>query len=84
MLPDQGINAFPAHVTSGLGHPLLVLLNEHGAHEAENSFPVWKDTDDIGASADLPVQLLLRIIGPDLLPVLLGKGRIGENLIFGF
>lgn len=53
--------------------PLVGLLGQHRGDQTEDGVAVGEDTDDVGAPADLLVQPLLGIIGPDLLPDLLGK-----------
>lgn len=59
--------------------PLVVLLGEHATDQANDGGAARKDADDIGAPADLFVQSLLRVVGPDLAPVLLWKGGEGKT-----
>ena len=42
---------------------------------------VWKCTDDAGSAADLSHDPLERIVGPDLLPVDIRKGVVGQRLV---
>jgi hypothetical protein len=45
-----------AHVAAGLG-PLVGLLGEHGACEADDGVAAGEDPDDVGPAANLAVQL---------------------------
>lgn len=54
--------------------PLVVLLGEYGADEADDRAAVGEDPDHVGAAADLLVQLLLGVVRPDLPPDLLREG----------
>ena len=47
-----------AHVAPGDG-PLVGLLGQDGAHEADDGLTVGEDADDVGAPADLLVEALL-------------------------
>jgi hypothetical protein len=47
--------------------PFVVLFSEYGADESDEGVAGGEDADDVGASADVPVQPLLRVVGPDLL-----------------
>ena len=44
-----------AEVAAGLG-PLVVLFGEDSAHEADDRVPVGEDPNNVGATADLPVE----------------------------
>jgi len=46
-----------AEVAATFG-PLVVLLGEDGANEADEGVAVGEDPDDVGAPADLPVASL--------------------------
>jgi hypothetical protein len=59
-----------AHVAAADG-PLVVLLGEQRADQADDRGPVGEDADDVGAAADLAVQPLERVVRPQLPPVLL-------------
>jgi hypothetical protein len=63
---------FEAEVAALLG-PFVVLFGQDGADEANDAVAVGEDADDVGAAADLSVEALVRVIGPDLLPDLFGK-----------
>ena len=65
--------AVGAHVAPGDG-PLVGLLGEQGADEADHGGPVGEDAHDVGAPADLLVEAFLRVVGADLGPVLDGEG----------
>lgn len=56
-----------AEVAASFG-PFVGLLGEDDADAADDRVPVREDADEIGAAADLEVQPLVRIVGPDLLP----------------
>ena len=57
--------------------PFVVLLSQDGANEAAHGRPVREDAHHIGASPDLLVETLLRVVGPELLPV--GEWEAGEG-----
>jgi Transposase, Mutator family len=67
---------------------LSVLLGQHRADQPHHRRPVGEDAHNIGAPPQFLVQPLLRIVGPDLAPVLLGErgecqqlvGRISQQL----
>jgi hypothetical protein len=46
---------FGAHIAAGFG-PLVVLLGEHGADEADDGVAAGEDPGDVGPSPDLAVQ----------------------------
>jgi hypothetical protein len=52
-----------ADIAAGLG-PLVVLLGQSGADEADQRGAVGKDTDHVGAAADLAVEAFLGVVGP--------------------
>src|SRR5918994_7456920 len=68
-----------ADVAAGLG-PFVVLLGEDRADEADQGVAVGEDADDVGAAADLPVEPLVGIVGPDLPPDRLREGGEGEDV----
>ena len=53
-----------------VGGPVVVLLGEHGADEADDGGVVGEDLHDVGASLDLLVEPLERVVRPDLAPVI--------------
>jgi hypothetical protein len=59
---DDGQTGFgedlEAHVPALLG-PLVGLLGQYGADEADDGGPVGEDPDDVGAATDLFVQSFL-------------------------
>ena len=63
---------FRAHIAAGLG-PFIVLLGQHGADQAGDGVAAREDADHVGPPADLLVEPLLRIVGPDLPPDLAGE-----------
>src|SRR5215217_6431562 len=62
-----------AEVAALLG-PFIVLLGKDRADQPDQGGAVGEDALHIGAAADLPVQPLLGVVGPDLPP-----GRFGEG-----
>src|SRR3954449_10437656 len=60
--------------------PFVALLGEHGADQADQRVAVGKDADHVGAPADLAVEPLAGVVGPDLPPDLFGKGGEGEHV----
>jgi hypothetical protein len=52
-----------AEVAASFG-PLVVLLGQHGADEADQGVAAGEDPDHVGAAADLPVEPLGVGVGP--------------------
>ena len=50
-----------AEVAALLG-PLVVLLGQDGADQADDGVPVGEDADDVGAAADLRLSRSLRVV----------------------
>ena len=50
-----------------------MLFGQDGADEADQRVAVGEDADDVGAPADLLVEPLLGVVGPDLAPDLFGE-----------
>ena len=73
------VDRLDAHVAAGDG-PLVVLLGQDRADQADDGGAVGEDADDVGAAADLLVEPLERVVLPDLAPVLLGKAGEGEQV----
>ncbi len=63
-----------ADVAANVG-PLVVLLSQHRADEADEGLAVREHADDVGAPADLAVEPFLRVGGPDSAPDRLGERR---------
>jgi hypothetical protein len=59
---------FQAHVPALLG-PLVGLLGQDGADQADDRGPVREDPDHVGAAADLLVQPLLWVVRSALTPL---------------
>lgn len=57
---------------------VFVLLGRHGADRADQGGAVGEDGDHVGATADLLVRPLLRVVGPNLPSDLAWEG--GERL----
>ena len=67
-----------AEVAAAFG-PFVVLFGQDRADEADEGVAVGEDPDDVGAAADLLVQPLLGVVGPDLPPDLLReRGERGQ------
>ena len=63
------------------GHsPLVVLLDQDGADQAQDGFVVGKDAHHVGAPLDLLVDPLQRIGGVDLRSMLPGEAHEGEHV----
>jgi hypothetical protein len=60
-----------------------VLLGEDGADEADDRVAVGEDADHVGAAADLAVEALVRVVGPDLPPDRFRERGEGEDLVPG-
>lgn len=61
--------------------PLVVLLGQHRADEADDRRAVGEDPDDVGSSAHLAVEPLLGVVRPDLPPVVAPEGGEGQELL---
>jgi hypothetical protein len=68
---DEGEAAFgedvEAEVAAAFG-PFVGLLGKDRADEADDRVAVGEDADAVGAAADLSVEALVGVVGPDLLP----------------
>jgi hypothetical protein len=71
-----------AGVAAAFG-PFVVLFGQDGADEADQGIAAGEDPDDIGAAADLAVQPLLRVVGPDLPPEFLGEAGERQHVRAG-
>jgi len=79
--PDAGlVEAVEAHVAAG-DDPLVVLLGQQGAGEADDRGSGGEDPYDVGPAPYFSVQPFLGIVGPDLAPV--GFGEPGESEYLG-
>ncbi len=76
------LSGLDGHVAADHG-PVVVELAEHRADQADDALAVGEDADDVGAAADLAVEPLLRVVGPDLPPVLFRDVRKGKDLLLG-
>src|SRR4051794_34030442 len=77
-----GLEGLGAHVALGDG-PLVGLLGEQGADEADHSSAVREDPDDVSAPADLLVEPFLRVVRPDLGPMLHRERTEGQDVVGG-
>ena len=76
--PDEWIiadrsDAFQGQVAGTLDGPLVVLLEQDGADQADDGGLVGEDADDVGAPLDLADRPLQRVGGVQLGAVLAGK-----------
>ncbi|MFC5801350.1 hypothetical protein ACFPWT_12155 [Streptomyces formicae] len=69
-------------MAAGLG-PLVVLLGQDRAGQADQGGAVGEDPDHVSPAADLLVQLLLRIVQPDPSRDLAGEGGEGQQVVLG-
>ena len=72
------LEGFEAEVAALFG-PLVVLLGQDRADEADHGLTVREDPDDVGSAADLAVEALLRVVRPDLAPDLLLNPTVGQG-----
>lgn len=68
-----------AEVAATFG-PFVGLLGEHRADEADDGVAVGEDADGVRAAADLPVEALVGVVGPDLLPESFGEPGEREDV----
>ena len=61
-----------------------MLLGQDGSDEPDRGVAVGEDPDDVGAAADLAVEPLVGVVGPDLASDLLGERGEGEDVGPGF
>lgn len=60
-----------------------MLLGEDRPDKTRDGSSVGEDADHIGASPDLLVDTLERVVGPNLSPVRLGKRRESQDVVGG-
>jgi hypothetical protein len=75
--PSDGSQHVQAHVAAGFD-PFVGLLGQHRADQPDDRGPVGEDAHHVGATADLLVQPLLGVVGPNLRPDLAGEGGEGK------
>ena len=63
--------------------PVLVLLQQDGAHQAGEGGVIGEDAHDAGASLDVLVDALKKVGAPDLLPVMRREVAEGQNVLAG-
>lgn len=49
--------------------PLVVWLGEYGADQSDQGVAIGEDPDHVGATVDLAVEPLSRVLRPDLAPI---------------
>ena len=69
-------------VASAFG-PFVVLFGEDGSHQADDGLAVGEDSHGVGASADVAVEALTRVVGPDLGPHPGGEACEREDVCSG-
>jgi hypothetical protein len=60
--------------------PFVGLFGKDCADEADDRVTVGEDADAVGAAADLSVEALARVVGPDLLPEPVGEACEREDV----
>src|SRR5690606_29535592 len=60
--------------------PFVGLLGQHGADEPHDRVTSGEDADGVGAAADLAVESLGGVVGPDLGPDVLGEAGEGQDV----
>ena len=63
-----------------LALPVVILLEQDGADQANDTVLVREDSDDIGAAFHFLVQAFKRIRAVKLGAVLSGKGHVGQHV----
>ena len=76
------LEGLQAEVAALLG-PLVVLFGQDRPDQSDDRVAVGEDAHDVGAAADLPVEALVGVVGPDLTPDLLGEDSEREDLLAG-
>ena len=71
---------FESEVAASFG-PFVGLLGQDGADEADDGVAVGEDADAVGAAADLAVEPLGGVVGPDLPPHVVGERGEGEQVL---
>jgi hypothetical protein len=61
----------------------VVLLDAEHPGQADQALVVGEDPDDVGAPADLAVEALERVRGPQLAPVASGERVEGQDVHLG-
>lgn len=63
--------------------PFVGLFGQDRADEPDDGVPVGEDADGVGATADLLVEPLSGVVGPDLGPHVLWEAGEGEQVVTG-
>ena len=79
----DGGHALGGEHATALQLPVLVLLQQHRAHQAGDGGIVGEDADDAGAAFDLLIHPLQQVGAPDLAPVLLREVAEGQHILPG-
>src|SRR5262249_60366737 len=79
----DGSDAFQSDVSGALNGPLIVLLEQDRADEANDCILVGEDADDIGAPLDLAIEALERVGGMQLGAVLAWEAHVGKDVRLG-
>ena len=83
VLVDEGEGERLLGQVAATDEPLVVLLDQQGAGEADRSPVVGEDADDVGATTDLAVDPLERVGATQLRPVRLRGGAEGRSAARG-
>lgn len=79
----DGRHALGGEHAAALQLPVLVLLQQHRPHQADDRGVVGKDADDTGAALDFFVDPLQQVCAPDLAPVVIGEVPESQHVLFG-
>jgi hypothetical protein len=79
----QRRDSLKAHAAGALNGPLIVLLEEDGADEANDGVVVREDADHFCPALDPAVEALDRVRAVQLGAMLLGEGHVGQHVGLG-
>jgi hypothetical protein len=79
----QRRDGFQRHVASPLDRPLVVLLEQDGAHQAGDGVLVGEDADHFGSPLDLAVEAFERIGRVQFGPMRSGEAHVGQHVGLG-
>jgi hypothetical protein len=76
---EAGDDELVAEVAAG-DLPFVVLLDQHGGHQADCGRAVGKDAHDVGAATVFAVEAFLGVVGPDLTPAAPWERGVGQHV----